>query len=130
MSIQDWFSFKSKAQHQQELNEFEQRIFPLGPQQRARALALLEEITGLQRQEQELLFAFVSAKDRYLKSGRDEAALERARRELLAGRWVPKRHAPLVLALVVLDAEVQDLALYPSGEVVRLRAQALAGEEA
>lgn len=123
-----WFNgwpFKSKEQQAKEEREFENRVFPLGEAQREMALGILRQVTSKKLRDNEKLFAFISAKDRYVQAEEDPDALELSRAQLIKMNWLKEDDLAPILALVVLDARVQSLSDYPTLEAVLERAEAL-----
>ncbi len=117
----DGFPFKSKEKIRKEKEAFERRMLPLGQEQKARALAMMQELMEGKVPDTELLFAYFTAKDRYLTyidEGMDVAmemageGLERPTTRLNA--W--NRH--MVVALVRLEDGISSLEEYPTKEAV------------
>lgn len=115
----DGFPFKSREQMARERQEFEDRVFPLGMEQRDYALRILQELLPKKLPDEEKLFAFISSKDTYKSNKDPEKGLQLARTALLRQRHLTEEGVAAVLALVRLDDQAQSLAEYPSVEAVR-----------
>ncbi len=119
--LEGW-PFKSKEQQDKEQQEFSARVFPLGEGQREKALAVLRQVASPKLRDSELLFAFISTKDRYVQNDCSPEALEKARVQLNRLRWMKKPDTDMVLALVRLDSLAESLEDYPSADAVRAAA--------
>lgn len=119
MGLFDGWPFKSKEQMEREKQEFEERVFPFGAPQREACMQVLQQLLhGKRLKDSDRMFTFILAKDRYMLDKKTDEALETAREKIAGMRWVPAEEIDLLLALVRLDAEVEDLASYPTAEDV------------
>ena len=114
------FPFKTQKQVEREKKDFEKRVFPLGvEEQRQAALAVLRGYMRPKLRDEEILFAFIAAKDAYLQGLEDEADPAAAALQFMDRQ---KRLAPgerqLILALVELEKDVTSLENYPTAKQV------------
>jgi hypothetical protein len=120
----DGFPFVSAEQRKRNQQDFERRIFPFGLEaHRAAAKGLLSQIITAPLSEEERLFAYIMAKDKYLLNDRGEAGLQAARKQLATLRWLNERDRELLLAMVRLEAEAPSLDAYPGPEAIRKAAR-------
>lgn len=125
MGILSGFPFTTKEERVRQEQEFNHRVFPLGiEQQRDAAQNLLSALIPDGKNKPEMhLFAFIVAKEAYIKNGKGEPGTAAARKAL--GRVLRKseREKALILAAVKLDAESTSLAAYPTAEEVLATAE-------
>ena len=119
MSILDTL-FVSKEERQRRAKEFDRRVFPFGlEEQREIVSKLLSTQLGKGRgKENELLFAYLIAKDKYLLNDKGETGINRALAQLKNLGWLSKGQKKFILALVLLDTEIQSIEDYPSEDDV------------
>lgn len=123
----DGFPFKTKEQMERERKEFESRVFPLGPEQKDIALAILKQLLVRPKlKDNEKLYAYISAKDKYAYHG-DDGGVEYAQSALRKQKWLNEEEIRLVLALVMLDTKATSLEEYPSIEEIQVLGRTLAG---
>lgn len=116
----DGWPFKSRDQQFKEQAEFERRVFPFGEGQREKALTVLRQVVPNPKiRDNELLFAFLSAKDKYVQGEMTLDALEEAREHMVKMRWLRGVNVEPVLALVRLEADIDSLEDYPTAEDVQ-----------
>ena len=115
MSILDTL-FVSKEERQRRAKEFDGRVFPFGmEEQRETVRKLLSTQLGKGRgKENELLFAYLIAKDKYLLNDKGEKGLKNACAQLKNLGWLSKGQKKFILALVLMDTEIQSIEEYPS----------------
>ncbi len=115
----DGFPFKSKAQMDKERAEFEQRIFPLGLEQRDEALRLLRQFFSRKRKDDEVLYAFISSKDSYTRAQNPEDSLKRIHTKLRKHNKFSDNEIQVIMALLPLDAGAESLEGYPTAEDIK-----------
>lgn len=123
-----WFDgipFKNPQKMAEEQQAFEARVLPFGAAQRQAALGVLRQVLPPKWRDEDMLYAFLAAKDRYLQTGGEDQGLADAQAMLKRLRWIKPHEATLVLALVLLDAAAPGLDAYPTPEQVLQRAEAL-----
>jgi hypothetical protein len=115
------FPFQSKEDRERKAKEFEDRVFPFGVEaQRNAVTALLKELgTSPKAQTQDLLYAYISAKDKYVLKGKDENAFSIARQQVTKLKWVEASDRRIILAMIKLDTDIQSLENYPTADEIR-----------
>jgi len=108
--------FVSKEERERRAREFDIRVFPLGLEgQRAAVCKLLStQLDKGRGRDSELLFAYLTAKDKYILSGKEEKGLKAASFQLKNLGWLSKEQKRFILALVLMDSQIQSLDEYPS----------------
>ena len=112
--------FVSKEERARRAREFDQRVFPFGLEaQRQAARDLLSTQLGKGRsKDNELLFAFIVAKDKYLLENKGDAGYQAAVRQLKKLGWISKDQKNFILAFLLLETRIQSLDEYPTEEDV------------
>ena len=118
MGLFEGWPFKSKEQSERESREFKERVFPFGETQRESARSVLRQIVSPKMRDTEMLFAFLSAKDRYILDEKSPKSLEDSRNRLKKQGFAKERDIDLILALVQLDSISASLDSYPTAEDV------------
>lgn len=127
MGLFDGFPFKSREQQEKESKEFARRVFPFGlEEQREAVRQLLRPLVSPRLDDQEMLFAFISAKDKYIDEEKSEEGLQLARGVIRRQPSISEQDREIILAAVRLEAEAVSLDDYPTPEQVRA---ALAAQE-
>lgn len=119
MGLFDGWPFKSKEQLERERRDFEKRVFPLGEAQRTMAAALLAELMSKKLKEDERMYAYISAKDKYTQEDEEERAMHLARQTLMQQKWLTDSDRLVALALVRLEIGIEGLDEYPTADRVR-----------
>ena len=121
MGWMDGFPFKSRAQLEKEQKEFEKRVLPLGAEQKEAALGVMRALMPQRMREDEMLFAFISAKDAYTKEEDEETGRAAVRHQLERNIRMKEPGKSYILALILLDTQVVSLEEYPTpAEVLAL----------
>lgn len=115
----DGWPFKSGEKMQKEQQEFEKRVFPFGMEQRDKAQAVLQQLSTGKQSIQEMMFAFIHAKDNYTQEEDADKALARSNAVLDKLRWRKPQDRQLVQALLLLDLSAPSLEEYPTAEQVQ-----------
>lgn len=118
MGLFDGFPFKTKEQRDREQRDFEKRVFPFGLEQREAARTVLATLIPEYKYDNERLFAFICAKDRYILDEMTDEAIDKARAQLSKMKWMQPEQIELVLALVKLDSNIDSMSEYPTPEAV------------
>ena len=115
----DGWPFKSKEKMEKEQRDFEQRVFPFGEGQRDKAQAVLVQLSTGKQSIQEMMFAFIHAKDNYTQEEDADKALARSNAVMDKLRWRKIQDRQLVQALLLLDLSAPSLEEYPTAEQVQ-----------
>lgn len=118
----DGFPFKSREQMKKEQQEFEKTVFPFGMQQREVALLVLREVTSKKLPDDQKLFAFISAKDRFAKAETEEEGLAQVGKSFAKQNWLKQEDRSAIVALILLEYRIASLDDYPTAQQVRERA--------
>lgn len=119
MGLFDGWPFKSKEQIAKERRQFASRVLPFGDEHKAKALAVLREILTPKLRDDECLYAFISAKDKYSDAETPEEGLQEAQHTLKRQFYLTDDDRRAVLALIRLDTGIESLDAYPSVAAVR-----------
>jgi hypothetical protein len=121
MGIFDGWPFHSKEEIERKNREFNERVIPLGPTQKDRALAVLKELKPRKSRNdgKELLFCYLVSKDKYLLNGKGEDGMAAMSSELNRLKFLSEEEKRLIKTLVTYDSEVIDIHYYPSAEKIR-----------
>lgn len=121
MGLLDGFLFVSKEERFRRQKEFDDRVFPLGVEvQRALVEKTLSELIDDRNNRPEIqLFAYLSAKDKYILHEKSEKALALAKKELERVIRKNNRAVSLILSLIQLDSEISSIEDYPGVEAIR-----------
>lgn len=114
----DGFPFKSREQIEKDRKRFQGRMLPFGDPQKQAALAVLKQVASPKLREEELLFAFFTAKDKYLLGQEDSTEVEDAQRALKRVPGLLPQDKQIVVALVLLDCALTSLEEYPTPQQV------------
>lgn len=123
----DGFPFKSREQMQKEQQDFEKNVFPLGMEQREAALAVLREVTTKKLPDDQKLFAFISAKDRFAKAETEEDGLAQMSKTFIKQSWLKQEDKIAIAALILLESRIESLEDYPTAQQVMERAETVTG---
>ncbi|MFV0351737.1 MAG: hypothetical protein ACK5JF_05425 [Oscillospiraceae bacterium] len=123
----DGFPFKSREQMQKEQQDFEKNVFPLGMEQREVALAVLREVTTKKLPDDQKLFAFISAKDRFAKAETEEDGLAQMSKTFIKQSWLKQEDKIAIAALILLESRIESLEDYPTAQQVMERAETVTG---
>jgi hypothetical protein len=121
MGIFDGWPFHSKEEIERKNREFNERVIPLGPAQKDRALAVLKELRPpkSRNDSKELLFCYLVSKDKYLLKGKGQEGMAAMTSELDRLKFLSGEEKRLIKTLVAYDSEIIDLNYYPSAEKIR-----------
>ena len=121
------FQFKSKKQREKEEREYAAWAFPYGEMQREK---LTELYLALNPKEsaQLGLASFLTCKELYESTLEDSETPEEAANKMINiigsyGNLIRSQEMPMLLALVLTDAEIDEKCEYPSANEVRARIQ-------
>jgi hypothetical protein len=121
MGIFSGFPFETNKDRERISREFDNRMFPLGAEKQwEKTLEVLNELIDDKYIKNDMiLFAYMSAKDKYTMYKEDGFGTEAARNEL--DRVIKKNveAKKLILTLIQLDTEIESLDDYPTPEHVR-----------
>lgn len=115
----DGFPFKSREQVEKERKIFVNKIFPLGLEQREKALAVLKEVTGPKLSANEVLFAFICAKEAYLNEEEEEKRVQAALHAMQRQRELRQQDKAAIVALLELELGIDSLESYPTAGQVK-----------
>ena len=113
------FPFKSREQIEKDQKAFEKRVLPFGTAQRDAAKNVLKELLPPRTRDDEMLFAFISAKDAFTQEEDPAQGRVAALASLKRGKWLKEPALSYVLALIMLDVQIGSLEEYPTAEQVR-----------
>jgi hypothetical protein len=121
MGLLDGWPFRSKEEAERKNREFDERVLPLGPDQKDRALAVLGELKphGSRNGDKELLFGYLVAKDKYVLKGKGEDGMIAMNAELNRLRFLSDDEKRIIRALVKYDSEIVNMDYYPTAEKIR-----------
>ena len=125
MELRDLFTIKSKAQRKREAQKYADRIFHLGEGHRQIVIRSLRELVEEEKTDEELLYAYVCAKDFYLQDQDED-------RGKLQG-WYDRTYMypedkKRIIELVKMEEVICDLTQYPAVCEVRKRAKQQCGQ--
>jgi len=124
-----WFQWKSKKQLEKEAQQYAAWAFPHGDIQREKLTALFKELKPKEAVEI-ILASFLTCKELYEDALEDsesrEDAVKRSMNSIRGySQLVKKDDATMYLAVVLADADIDELCEYPSVEEIRVRIQEL-----
>jgi hypothetical protein len=124
MGILDGFLFISKDERRRRQKDFDNRVFPFGVEaQRPLVEKALSELVDDRNNSAEIqLFAYLSAKDKYILHEKSEKALALAKKEIERVIRKNNRAVSLILSLIQLDSEISSIEDYPSAPAIRAHA--------
>ncbi len=126
MGFFDFLAIKSKEQMERERKEFEERVIPLGEEQKQKASDTLARLIPRKNLAlNEKMFAFISTKDRFILSGSGDDGLEQAKKMLKKQKWIKPEEKNIILALVQLESRITELEEYPTDEEILALAKAM-----
>ena len=116
----DYFKYMSAASQKKRAQEFERKIFPLGLSQRELALKALRPLINPKLPDTDILFSFISAKEKYMDYAQEGAYyfLKKQNHLSAAEKWY-------IMALVLLDINVKSLEEYPCTSDIEQKAESL-----
>ena len=114
MDLNNIFSFTSPAQRREKERAYEKKLFPLGIEQRDFALKALRPLINSKKSDAELLFAFISTKEKLIDDSEQMAYAYLERQ-----RYFSDLEKAYIMALVLLDVNVVSLEEYPNTEDVK-----------
>lgn len=109
--------FERADERRQKGLEYQKKIFPLGLEQRDAALLALRPHISNKINDAEALYSFVISKETYLKANGDMDAVVLL---LDKRRFLTDSEKASIIALLRLDAAVQNLEDYPTADDVRI----------
>jgi hypothetical protein len=121
MGLFDGWPFHSKEEIERKNREFNERVMPLGPEQKDRILAVLGELkpAGSRNDVKELLFGYFVGKDKYILNGKGEDGMAAAAAELKKVKFLSEEERRVIKALIIYDSEVINMDYYPTAEKIR-----------
>jgi len=125
----NWFSFKSSATAKKEQEAYAKWAFPFGQEQRDNLEKLLKDIFP-KEPTPVLLIPFLTCKELYEeifdKVGSTDAAIDAMINKQKSYKQILKKKTlTIYLALVLADAEIDELCKYPSADQVLKKAEEL-----
>lgn len=120
MSYEDLFKFVSAEEREQKLLDYQRKIFPLGLPQRDAALNAIRPLMEAKKSDTDLLYVFITAKQKYLESAADPA--QRLWKYINSQRF-SDTEKKYIMALVLLDTSAESLEEYPTAEDIRQKAE-------
>lgn len=118
MGFLDEWPFKSQAKRNEENDAFMRRCLPLGMEQRDMLAKLLSPLIKAKMSREEKLFAYLVAKEIFLKGEGSEGAVAQVYDKLRQLRFKDAGDRRVIVALLRLDARLTDLASFPAPEAV------------
>ncbi|SHH82999.1 hypothetical protein SAMN02745823_01088 [Sporobacter termitidis DSM 10068] len=125
MALEDYhlFTWKSKAQQEQEQVDYEKWAFPYGQKQRDNLVKLMLEVFPKEN-EATTLIPFLTCKELFGKLCKTPDMFDYAIGKMLTDvkkykRVIRKKEMPLYVALVVADARIGEDCEYPSAQQVK-----------
>ncbi|MDR1134818.1 MAG: hypothetical protein LBL49_01355 [Clostridiales Family XIII bacterium] len=113
-------SFESPEERRQKQKEFEKKIFPFGlDAHRELVKDRLAQIMTSPILDEERMFAFIVAKEKYLLEDNSAEGMMRARLQLKKIRDLNEADIELIIALVHLDSRLTSLEGYPTPQMIR-----------
>jgi hypothetical protein len=121
MGLLDGWPFRSKEETEKRNREFDERVIPLGPEQKERALAVLEELKPpkSRNDNKELLFGYLVGKDKYMLKGKGHDGMTAMSAELDRLKVLSDDEKRVIKALVKYDSEIINIDYYPTAEKIR-----------
>jgi hypothetical protein len=121
MGLLDGWPFRSKEDIDRRNREFDERVIPLGPEQKDLAQAVLEELKPprSRNDKRELLFGYLIGKDKYVLKGKGEDGMAAMTAELGKLKYLSDAEKLIIKALVKYDSDIIDIDYYPSAEKIR-----------
>lgn len=122
----DGFPFKTKAQIEKEQKDFQDKVLPFGLPQRDKAKEVLRQLlTTPKLGDDEILFAYLCAKDAFKQQDEAELGYKEGMHSLRKGTRLALEEKKLVLALILLEEDISGLEEYPTAGMVQQKAQQL-----
>ncbi|MDR1042361.1 MAG: hypothetical protein LBL54_00470 [Clostridiales Family XIII bacterium] len=121
MGLLDGWPFRNKEEIERRNREFDERVMPLGPEQKELALTVLNELkpSTSRNDSKDLLFGYLVGKDKYVIKGKGEDGMAAMTAELDKLKFFTKEEKLVIKALVKYDSEVINIDYYPSAEKIR-----------
>jgi hypothetical protein len=121
MGLLDGWPFRSKEDIERKHKEFDERVIPLGPDQKDLAQSVLEELKPAKSRndKKELLFGYLIAKDKYIQRGKGEDGMAAMDVELNKLRFLSEEEKRIIKALIKYDSELININYYPTAEKIR-----------
>lgn len=117
MGFFGWEEFKSTKERLREQQEYQQKIFPLGEEQRAVVLSALKEFVKRKAPDSEILYHFIVSKQKYVENDKKEEIIPEIAKYLRKARFKADE-IKSIIALVMLDSEAQSIESYPTKDAV------------
>ncbi|MDR1293099.1 MAG: hypothetical protein LBJ91_06885 [Clostridiales Family XIII bacterium] len=121
MGLLDGWPFRSKEDIERRNREFDERVIPLGPEQKDMALAVLDELKppGSRNDSKELLFGYLVGKDKYVMKGKGDDGMAAMAVELNKLKFLSEGEKRIIKALVKYDSDIINIDYYPSAQKIR-----------
>jgi hypothetical protein len=107
------FGFESREDREKKMQEYQQKILPLGIGQKDAALSALRPVVNKKIIDTEILYAFFVSKEKYLDSGQNMSKPEAFLNKMKSFSADEKKY---ILKLILLDIETKSLEGYPTAE--------------
>jgi hypothetical protein len=123
--LEGW-PFTKKEDAEEKQAAFNDRVFPLGMEaQREAARKILPEIIPPTRMlnETDLLFAYISAKDKYIAANKGGAGVEAVKKHLKSIHWKNENNNRVLLTFIRLESEIGSFDDYPTAEEILAEAE-------
>ena len=104
----DYLKYMSTAARNKRAEDFEKKIFPLGPAHKDLVLSVLRPLISRKLPDTELLFAFIVTKEKLLDDS-EESAFYYLRKQ----KHFNAKEQAYIMALARLDIDVKTLEEYP-----------------
>jgi hypothetical protein len=118
------FNIMSKEEKAKAADEYNRIIFPLGKEEhKAKVLSVLHEVCTGKYRDEELLFVFITSKDKYLDESNSLDGLKIVMKINKDQRWISEDNLRMVVTLVYLESDITSLENYPTAEAVKVASQ-------
>ena len=129
-----WFGlqFKSKAQREKEAQEYAKWAFPYGDIQKDNLTALIDELQPKELSTPMFLTSYLTCKELFEKILESSESRESAADKMINdvgsyGQLIKYHEMPMLLALVLADADLDEKCEYPPADDMRVKIQELNG---
>ena len=115
MGFEDLFRFISSDERKKRELDFQKKIFPLGLEQKDLALNALRPLVNPKIHDFDLMYMFISAKEKYIENSEHSARIY-----LENQRSLSNADKTYIMSLILIDACVKSLEEYPNTSSIKL----------
>jgi len=119
MSLSDLFRFISPEEKSIRQRDFQNKVLPLGLEQKGLALNAMRPLINPKLSDEELLYTFFIAKQKYI----DTSNIDVVHNSLKKHDILSETEQSYIVALILLDTHATSLEQYPNSNDVKSRAK-------